>query len=984
MSGGVWKLASCVLCLTASVGLAVNNPIATPLEGAMIRHNGRYLAMSAERNGEMVVSDDLITWTSPTAVLPDTVPGPYDLIYRNGVFYLFAEGRGVAVSDDPLAPFSSVLKSGISGEQMRLHQDRSGALFSVNRRPGSKDEGEIWLQRYATPWKTTDRPEQLLDGRRGQWDSLDSADLGEPEIVNHRGNYYLLYAANNASPRTGLRELGVAVNENPTRLGNEDKITDPVLTRNAERLSYEYEVVLPTGEFGEWTGRYITREPEGEWTKPDYRYSGWRTGEGGFGAPDEINGAQLFARRTKWEDEMIYVRREFDCDKGIPETPVLNIRHEGAVQVFINGKKVFESAAPAVSYSNFDISKEAEGAFREEDNVMAVRAWAPKDAEIRFLDFGLLDAKERPVEPTVYGLNAPRVIEGPNGFEKWMAYKAWWNGKPGTGLDRVFFFDRELVVDGPTTETSPGYHPPPAKPTFSDSFPDGENVEWAERWAFFGGKWMSVDGAMRQSESKGVAKGYLNRAPMANYLFETDIRFPVDGKGDVGVVAWSDGEMDLIVSINPKNRTWQYHIEPGKLVPNKFRLPASFKFLEKPPGMGKTKIPAHRLRVTKNGGYFDVALDGISLTPETPIVTKATGPGTPGFYCRDSAAEFDAATYTVGWDEHDVYMTGWGAANDGTSYGGEWQQSRDLGMEQRSHSRIGRAFKGDLLDQYEFTVNAQLYEYEDGAERLYGVFPIFADKDNYVKAMIDTRERKLIVSGKLGGRELKPVVKSLKTVIPRRHLYDKSTSYRDVTSWVYELRSESIISGLDVRWLEGDFEHLRQEFLIPADEMVVRYARLTRGRKPNLWEDGRFYDADQPKPKQQYANVFNSVNIREEVGNFIGLGFYSSGIIVIDSRTGRYIRDYAGEALGENEEISDDTAESDTMSRPQVAMVHLEVETSYFFRCVKLADRVIIELNGRPMVEIEESWPPSQVGVVTEGQPTFYNGTTLHHIPAAE
>ena len=58
-----------------------------------------------------------------------------------------------------------------------------------------------------------------------------------------------------------------------------------------------------------------------------------------------------------------------------------------------------------------------------------------------------------------------------------------------------------------------------------------------------------------------------------------------------------------------------------------------------------------------------------------------------------------------------------------------------------------------------------------------------------------------------------------------------------------------------------------------------------------------------------------------------------------------------------------------------------DVESSYFFRCVKLSDRVIIELNGRPMVEIEGDWPPSQVGLVTEGQPCFFNGITLMHLP---
>ena len=67
-------------------------------------------------------------------------------------------------------------------------------------------------------------------------------------------------------------------------------------------------------------------------------------------------------------------------------------------------------------------------------------------------------------------------------------------------------------------------------------------------------------------------------------------------------------------------------------------------------------------------------------------------------------------------------------------------------------------------------MNVQTEELEEGDERLYGVFPVFADKDNFLQAMIDTRGRQLIVTGKLRGRELKPITKSLQHQFSRRHL----------------------------------------------------------------------------------------------------------------------------------------------------------------------------------------------------------------------
>jgi hypothetical protein len=976
----------CILCLIFILApfatRAVNNPLSVPLDSSILRFNGAYYGMGMRTNGQMLVSDNLFDWTSPVSVIAPELAGPYELLYRNGLFYLYIQGKGYSVSTHPRGPFSKVRRASLSGEDMHLFQDQGGALVSVSRHLGSKKEGEIWMQRYAAPWKTTDRPRQMLDGRRGMWDSLDSADLGDPALLGYRGNYYLLYAANNPSPRTGLREIGVAVNENPVRFENPDKLPDPVLLRNVERLARSYKTLLPSGEYAEWKGRYTLKSPNEGWMHPGFKMAGWRTGKGGFGFPFEDQGAQIHSCRTKWASDDIWIRREFNLPGGTPKTPVLNLRHEGAVQVFLNGKKVFESDQPSLAYSNFDLSESADGVFRPDENVIAVHAVSRSSSEFRFIDFGLFDAGEVPIEPTVYSPTATRFITGPNGFEKWLVYQAYWNGVPGTGLDRVFFYDDELVVDGPTTATTPGYHPPPAPPSFSDTFPDNDALAWAERWTFEGGAWASADGALRQTNTTKVAKAYLRQRPAAHYLFETEMRFPTKGKGAAGVVAYSDGEQELLISVNPSARTWEYSIRPGGLAPKRFKLPKAFQLQESPAGFKAKTGPFHRLRVTKNGGYFEVMLDEFLLTQSKPIITPFGGGGVPGLYCFNTAADFDGVVYTVGWDEHDEFIIGWGAAADGTPVGGDWHHHKDYGLEQKKHSEPGRAFKGDLLDQYEFTVNAETYELEEGKERLYGIFPVFVDRNNYLKAMIDTRNRELVVSGRREGVEIEPLRKTLARRIPHRHLYDKNTAYRDIVAWVYSLRSESVINGLEIRWLEGDYKHLRQEFYLPVDDMLIRYAKLERGRDPILWEDGRFNDADEPKPRTQALGILNPVVIRPEVGNNIGFGFYIPSSIVIDRKTKEYIRPYfPGDNLANDEILGDDTVESDTESRPQETLISVEVESSYFFRTVKLQDKVIIELNGQPMLTVEGAWPASQVGLLTEGQPCFFNGITLMHLP---
>ncbi len=482
--------------------LAMDNPQAVGFPGSVIRYNGAYYGLDSETTGGIWTSVNLMDWVSAGALLEGPAGGANELLYRNGLFYLYVAGKGYAVSAHPHKGFSTWIESAPSGEHLRLFQDGDGALFAVSRKSGSKGAGEIWLHHLATPWRPAARPKQLLDGRQGKWDSLECSNLGQPEMLNYRGNYYLLYAVNQPGPRTGLREINVAVNENILRFDHSDKASNPLMVRNMERLARTYKTLLPSGEYAEWKARYSLKKPAPGWMNVDFDLKGWRSGKGGFGDPFEDGGERIQSLRTKWESGPIWIRRTFDLPVGQPQTPVLYIRHEGAVQVFLNGKKVFESTGTTPTYINRRLDG---GTFRPEGNVLAVRAESKENGEFRAIDFGLFDAGDAPVEPTVSGLDNPRVIEGPNGFERWLTYRAYWDGIAGPGLDRIFFYGNEMVVDGPTTTYTPGYHPPPAPPTFSDSFPTKE----VSAWEFGDGDWHVVDGALQQVASAGVGKAYL-------------------------------------------------------------------------------------------------------------------------------------------------------------------------------------------------------------------------------------------------------------------------------------------------------------------------------------------------------------------------------------------------------------------------------------------------------------------------------------------
>jgi len=946
--------------------LAVNNPLSVSLDGPAVRHPEGYAAFGSESGGRVLVSSNLIDWIEGNEVLPETRKGPYELINRNGLFHLYSPNTGYAVSIEPAQSFSVLARTGAWHDDMRLFQDRDGRLVCFLREFGYDDRpGEIHARHYAVPWKPAGSPVVQLVSRLGMWDALDTTGLSTPEVLDYRDHYYLLYTANRPSPRNGQRGIGVAVANDQPDFGIKDIRSNPVLERNAERLERSYKVVLPSGEFGAWQGKYTFKRPGKEWMLPKFAADGWRSGEGGFGHPEDEGEEELIhAVRTKWNEKGIWVRRIFDLPGGRLETPLLKIRHEGVVRVFLNGEEIYKQEVSSPAYRMVELPESVKKRLLTKGNVLAVQAVALPTSKYRFVDFGLYDAGDQPVEPLVYGPDQPRIVEGPNGFEKWMTYRAWWNGVCGTGMDRIFFHNDQLFVDGPTTANTPGYHPHPAQPTFSSA-------------------------SLQRLDAKGTATTLLEQKPARNYLFETWLRMPPT-KGRAGIVACASGKRRLVIWLDFAEREWGYSAGSGR--GKNFRLPKQFADIEAPSGFKRSELPWHRLRITKNGGNFDVWLDGFHLTKKKPITTKMTGAGVPGLYCCDTGAEFNGVVYTVGWDEFGRRIAGWGSATCGTPSGGNWVHQREAGLEQQQRTGPGRAFKGDLLDHYEFTVTATTDGLDDREGAQYGVFPVFVDQQNYLKAMIDTRARQLVVSGRRNGKKLGPLTASLARRIPVRHLADEEAlresppngSYQDVSTWIYRLPSPSLITGMKARWMVGQNRFLKQDFYIPSDEIIIGYGLLKPEAKTAVWDGGTLMEADMPKPEKQHAGMLNDFNIREVKGNHVALGSLASSSweVVINSDTGEFIREYEpGGVLGENEELRDYGTGGDNNFRPQEVLVSVEVESEYFFRCVKLKDRVIIELNGRPMLEMPGAWPPSQVGLVTDGQSCFFNGMTLMHLP---
>jgi hypothetical protein len=965
--------------------MAVHNPISPSVCGSVVYLDGEYYGMSAQTNGVVLRSTDLVHWNRPaplTGLIFGDVPDEYNLYEDKGLFFLVSKNQGYSSAVHPLGPYSEWRKIHPQmGTDPGLFRDSTGQLFTLTRKSGAKGAGEIWLYPSRAPMQAHKSGRLLLDGRRKSWDSLVSPALGDPLLFEYRDVQYLLYGQNEPSPRSGFRNIGWArVKDELSDFGYDVREPSPAFNRNYERIERELQVILPTAELNEWDCRYSLTAPLAGWQMPGFKPSGWRTAAGGFGFPRQDKGAQIIEIKTEWRSKALWVRREFDWRKqATPSRVVLKIRHEAGAAVYLNGIRVYQHDEPLLAYAYVDITEHARRSFRETGNVLAAYATAANGASFRFLDFGLFGGGEGELEPAFTTVSSPSLVTGPNGFEKWLLYKGYWNGVLGSGLDRLYFHDRELKIDGPSSAKSKGYKPGPARPTFSDRF-DGDVL--AKEWNSAGGRWRIENGKLIAG-GKGFSEVVLSQ-PGSCYLFETTIQFPGANSGPAGVIAYRDGNQGLAIFLDPKRHKWGYSLSPSQ--PNRMRwiaLPRSFSFRHADGGG-----VGHRMRVEKNGTYFEIYLDGLHLTQKRPLMSDFPGVGVPGLIAEGDGVAFDGVVYTLGWDEYGKRVNGWGAAADGTPVAGEWifspveiqhgaEVMKHACLEQRDRSKTpAMGFKGDLLDAYEFTVNARLDRLlGDSRDRFYGVFPVFVDRDNYLRAVIDSEKRELLVTGRRGGRELRPKTASLKRIVEVFADFSDdnpgSMTADTMRTFAYGLPSESVVSRFDVSWRMGKHDFLRRDLVLPWDDITIGcgWVPVQRGGVDDSLVNNYLEDVSEWKVPVLQPSILNVYPVNEIKGNYLGFGLYGGSSSSSETN-----------ALGEVSSRSVYGPLGGGMW-PHEVLIHLELESSYFFRCIKLADRVIIELNGEPMLELEGAWPPSQVGLFTQGTQCYFDGITLMHLP---
>jgi len=929
------------------------NPMLSMRDGSVERFMGFYYAIGEGTKGNIYYSKDMINWSGPVLAVTTNEAtwlndpkwtqaytykqvGAGDILFRNGVFHTYWNGIGHAYSATPLGPYK---EGSISepfddyGIDVQVFQDEDGEIYWVKKRNpadphpltganSNLDGPETWAFKMNSVFSRKDITvgSVQLTHQRGHSSNLNHVNFEGPELFKHRGRYYQVFASNRMGPRSGMYQVGAAESDQPMNFNNSKKYPHPILIRNTEQHLLDYKTILNSAEHGGWDSRYTTGTPASDWKNVGFDDSGWTASQGGYGrqeydlfAGTSFTNAKIRARKTVWNTTKLYVRRKFTLSE-VPAKIALKHWVFADANFYINGNQVtIKARNNTYQYLQLDPAFFVAG-----ENVIAVEATSPCSDQYcqQFLDFGLYDTGDTDAEDIVIGPSQPNFVMGPNGFERWMMYKAYFNNNQVQGIDRIHFYNKEIVVENSTVKNTKGYRPRPALPT---------QINYCDYPIYYPFDFLNesswkISGGVLYPETSTGGELLLRREAESNYRFEVPFRIQ-QSDGWAGAYAYySDADNWVKVEIGREGK-WRLSLrENGATNTTLKDLPLKFAFLEDNPLVSHYQEPWHTLTVYKNGGRFRVELDYFNLTLEGDIETSFEGAGLTGLTASSPNVSFDAVQYTAGWDEYDRQITAW------QSQSGSWSVTQS-GLIQSTVTGPASTFKGDLAWNYEFSVYVKNNQLPSSGKA--GFYPLYIDEDNYVRASINYGTKTLEVEGKEHGAAIAQQSYPLKKRVLRHY----TLSSYPTTSYRYDMRNESEISGVNILWLEGNYPYLNQTFDLPQ---TVNFYAL----QGSTW-------------------VLLDAQLEGEL-RFSHMNHFTFPAVKTTA-----IRMDVTPKLGK-------------ASRAFSAYFDEDVSSGYFLRGRREEDGLHLFVDDVYHGSIQGNWGRSQVGLYTENMPAIFNGM-LHY-----
>lgn len=906
----------------------IQNPVLPHVADAgVIKYNGKYYIGGVFTDGSYYISDDLVKWTGPVHVLDmnnDWTTGTgagndqihaNDMLYLNGKFHLYwsvnywGKDKHIvhiahAEANDILGPYIEPVKSTWMDNRIdpKVFKDDDGKLYMYMVR--FTDGNTIWVRPMKDPSTFSGAPVYQFASLPQTWETMDNRVAEGPWVMKYRNRYYMMYNANHTATEWGNYQLGVAEADSPTSFNHGTKYPYPLLLSNQTKVDEEYVDLLQFKKTYNPLFSYTTTLPQGDWKSPSFDDSAWQKGIGGF-ASEKIEGSTARKQGTVWNTETIYLRKSFTANKSDIGNLALRVTHDGDTKIYLNGHLIYDKSG--VDYKMINLSEKEKSALKDGDNCLAVESKSGKE---NYVNVSLFDMKSDKADDILFSPGQPNILRGLNGFEWWLIYMANKNKEVRSQyVNRIHFFDKTMHSDGITSSNTEGYFSEPTKPTYGDTFDDDKQSK--NKWLFSDKEWIVTNGEFISNEQISQTAVLEKTFEATDYYFEAG----VNTTDKAGVVAWwKDKDNWLKVGFDSSNKSWYYQMNVNGAIDTKsYLLPADFKF-----GV------YHTITVQRNSQIFSINIDEIPA-PQLPLIkTTILDKGVPGLFSEKGKSSFDGLIYTIGWDEFDTHIGSWKDSRSGEKAIGKYNVS-GKGLEVLDNKF--QAFKGDFLSQYEFST--QITNSSDNGTA--GIYPVFIDKDNYVKAVFDYNRQKLIVTRVVKG----------KIVLQNDYALDKwQTHYADIK---YTDFIEKGYSFATPTWIEA-IRLSRQAFYnenVFIDNMFDKVS--AEYLKDGEWHS--FTNAENGVAEHPAYNQMSFDKVKAEGLRFI------------------------------NKDATDQN------SYLYKIRVKEQFKDSYNLRCVKLKDTLLIFVDGKEVCRVKASATPAQVGLFSENCLPIYNGIMRYHIP---
>lgn len=615
-----------------SVSAAIHNPVLPNVADAgVMKYNGKYYIGGVNTFGDFYVSEDLVKWKGPVhAVTMDNewTKGTgaknnqihaNDMLYHNGKFHLYWSvnywGRDRhavhivhAESDSVTGPYVEPEKRWWMDNRIdpKIFKDDDGRLYMYTVR--FTDGNTIWGRPMKNLREFSGDPVCQFASLPGTWETMDNRVAEGPWVIKYRDRYYMMYNANHTSTEWGNYQLGVAEADAPLGFQHGNKYSYPVLGSNQTKLEEEFVDILRYGDGYSPDFQYTTVCPQGKWTDASYDVSSWKTGSCGF-ASKAVKGSTVKRMGTIWDTSNLWLRKSFHVEH-IGHNYALRVTHNGDARVYLNGTLVYEKSGRDYCVVNLDSLQKK--ALHRGNNLLAVET---SKGYSNYFDVSLFDLKGETADDILFSPGQPNIVRGPNGFEWWLVYMANKNNEHrGQYIDRIHFFDKTLFVDGITGPNTKGYHPLPAKPSFSRT---------------------------EETPSFGLVEEV---APAMSYLFETNL----STRQKAGVMAWWRDRRNYIRVGLDRNANSCYLEKSvnGRIQLYKDALPADFQW-----GV------YHQLRVERNDADLKVWLDEVRRFADISERVIPSGvQGRFGVFDEGGDALYSGSLATIGFDDADVCL----------------------------------------------------------------------------------------------------------------------------------------------------------------------------------------------------------------------------------------------------------------------------------------------------------------------------------------